>query len=383
MQTKLRVIALAAAASLTLVGCSTASDGTLGAVQSQDQSGQSAGVATHAPIDVSACLLSDADSDAVGTTVQMAQAGMERGLQEVGVATAFAVLESSANPQAAQSGAQSDATGQDGLSELLQQQCDLIIGLGPDSHRAIGEAAGDNPDVTFALLQGIRDAELPEGDLDNVVHVTFDPGATSYLAGYASAALTPSGLIATILSQDNELLRVAGESFQQGIERYNENHGKQIQNIGWRGVGLPNVADDATSDEMRICARTLIREDAGLLFPLVTSGGSGALKAAEESGKVWTVWFGTDGVLTQPDYADLIFTSVVLDYEAAVLATIEDYVSGTLKSDPYVGDLKNEGVKLAPWRDYEAVITDELADELQTLEDQLADGSLNPTAPLS
>ncbi|MGZ5418838.1 MAG: BMP family lipoprotein, partial [Nocardioides sp.] len=109
----------------------------------------------------------------------------------------------------------------------------------------------------------------------------------------------------------------------------------------------------------------------------------GALTAIEASGEdVALIGVDADFYETDPKTQDVVLTSIlknmkVSTYEA-VLAAGNDEFDFT----PYVGNLENDGVGLAPFHNFEDKISDTVAAELEEVRAGIIDGSIEVTSYL-
>jgi basic membrane protein A len=77
-----------------------------------------------------------------------------------------------------------------------------------------------------------------------------------------------------------------------------------------------------------------------------------------------------------PDYNDLILTSVMKGIAVAVETAATDASEGNFSNEPFVGTLENEGVGLAPYHDFEDLVSQELKDEVEQLREQIVSGEI-------
>ncbi len=76
--------------------------------------------------------------------------------------------------------------------------------------------------------------------------------------------------------------------------------------------------------------------------------GLGTAQAAQEAGNIRIIGVDSDWTLTAPEYADVIYGSVLKQIGAAVYAAISEATSPSgFSNESYVGTLENDGVGLA------------------------------------
>src|SRR5690554_3780437 len=93
---------------------------------------------------------------------------------------------------------QSDADYATNVGNLVTQGCDLTIGVGFLLEDAIQQAAEQNPDSNFALIDsGFSDENFAPVEIDNAKPLLFNTAEASFLAGYLAAGVSESGTVAT------------------------------------------------------------------------------------------------------------------------------------------------------------------------------------------
>ena len=96
----------------------------------------------------------------------------------------------------------------------------------------------------------------------------------------------------------------------------------------------------------------------------------------ETNGKVNAIWVDTDGYVSAPEYKDVIITSVVKSMDVAVLDVIKAAKEGSFSSDPYVGTLKNKGVDLSEFHDFDSKVPAETKSELEQIRADIISGKI-------
>ena len=81
-------------------------------------------------------------------------------------------------------------------------------------------------------------------------------------------------------------------------------------------------------------------------------------------------------------YRDVFLTSVLKKVDVAVYNSIKDFVEGKFTGGAVVYTLKDGGVDLAPFHDFESQISAELVAELAAVRAGIIDGSININAIL-
>ncbi len=270
------------------------------------------------------------------------------------------------------------------LDSLVSAGCNQIVTVGFLLADATGTAAEANPDTSFALV----DAET-ETAMDNVKPLLFDTAQAAYLAGYAAAAVSETGTVATWGGVKIPPVTIFMDGFVEGVAKYNEDNGEDVQVLGWDvatqdGQFTGDFEDVAKGQNT---TNNLISAGADVTLPVAGPVGTGALSAAQaanaDGGQVKVIWVDSDGYEAQPDYQDLILTSVVKEIGTAVETSMQAGVDGEFSADPYVGTLENEGVGLAPFHDFDGQLPEGLKEELMSLQEQVIAGDIVVESPAS
>ncbi len=352
--------AIAAVAALTLAACGQAPTDTAPDKAASGEKAQSS--AAGGGEKIKACMVSDSGGFDDKSFNQSGFEGLERAVQELGV-----------DMDKAES--QSDQDFTPNINNMVQGGCDLIIGVGFLMADAMTQAAQEHPDIKFALVDSTFTSETP---LDNARALVFNTAEAAYLAGYAAAGMTTTGTVGVYLGMKIPSVAIFADGFSDGVAEYNEVNGKAVTMLGWDkekqdGMVVGSFEDVAKGKQY---SEQLIQQGADVIMPIAGPVGAGTLAAARDAGNTMTVWVDADGFLTQPEYGDIILTSVMKDIGNAVFDTVKSVQEGSFDSTHYVGTLENGGVGLAPWHDFDALVPADLKKQIEDLKKQIIDGSL-------
>jgi basic membrane protein A len=348
--------ALAAAAALALAAC--------GAAPEDDETTGGGEDTAGGNTDFSACMVSDAGGFDDQSFNQAGFEGLEQAESELGI-TATEV-ESSA-----------DTDYGPNIDNLVQQGCNLVIGVGFLLEDPIQAAAEANPDTNFALIDSsFSDADFNPVELDNAKPILFNTAEAAFLAGYLAAGMSETGTVATFGGIQIPSVAIFMDGFVDGVAKYNEDNGTDVKTLGWdkeaqTGSFTGDFENQANGQNL---AQGFIDQGADIIMPVAGPVGLGAAAAAQ-SGDAKIIWVDSDGFLTT-EYGDIIITSVMKEIGPAVFDTVSESVDGNFTNEPYVGTLENEGVGLAPFHDFEDAVPTELQDKLAEYQEQIIAGDL-------
>jgi basic membrane protein A len=354
--------ATAAVAALALTACGSAPD-----------AGGSATTAAAGSSDFIGCMVSDEGGFNDASFNESGYEGLTRAQSELGITIKSA---ESADP------------GQyaGNVDSMVQEGCNLIIGVGFALEDAIQAAAVANPATNFALVDSaFSDADFNPVTLDNAKPILFNTQEAAFLAGYLSGGMTKTGTVATFGGMAYPSVTIFMDGFVDGVAKYNEDNGTAVKVLGWDkaaqdGVFTGNFSDVGLGQST---TETFIASGADIILPVAGPVGEGSFIAARGADGVSVIWVDADGYLkpANEQYKDLILTSVIKEIGTSVFDTISSAVDGTFSSDPYVATLANGGVALAPFHDFEASVPAELAAKIAELQAQIISGELVVSSP--
>ncbi len=286
--------------------------------------------------------------------------GLKRAEQELGV-------------QIAVSETFSDADYVPQIDNMVSEGCDLVFGVSWEASEAIHAAAAENPDVLFGLVDDMGDEAAA-----NVKGLVFNTAEATYLAGYAAAAFTQTGKVGTFLGGKMPPTMLFADGFADGVDKYNEANDADVTLLGWNkadqdGMATGDFEDVARGKQFSI---QLIEQGADVIMPVAGAVSTGTLAAARENPGTAVIWVDVDGYYSEPEYKELMFTSVLKEIGNAVFDTIEEALSGQWTGEDYIGTLANDGVGLAPWHDFEDKIPEDLDNALGALREQIISGEI-------
>ncbi len=262
------------------------------------------------------------------------------------------------------------------VDQMVQQGCDLTVTVGFLLADTTKEAAEANPDSHFAIVD---DNSI---EADNVKPIIYDTAQAAFLAGYAAAATSETGKVATYGGINIPTVTIFMDGFADGVTYYNEQKDADVQLLGWdkeaqNGTFIGNFNDQGAG---KTNTQNFINEGADVIMPVAGPVGLGTLDAvieANEGGKKATVvWVDSDGYETAGKGEEFILTSVMKLMGDAVNEVISSDVEGDFDSTPYIGTLENGGVALAPFHDQEANVPEELQGELDEIKEQIVSGDI-------
>ncbi|GAP79650.1 MULTISPECIES: BMP family lipoprotein [Brachybacterium] len=360
MKSITRALALAGAGALTLAACGSAPEETSGG-------GSDAG--GGAASDYKACMVSDAGGWDDKSFNESSYNGLLNAEKNLGI-----------QKQTAESTTVSDF--EPNINNMVTEGCDLIITVGYLLAPATGKAAQANPDTDFAIVDSTaQDADGNPIELENVKPLEFDTAQAAFLAGYLAAGTTETGKVATYGGVNIPTVTIFMDGFVDGVAHYNETHGTEVEALGWNKESQEGsfTGDFEDQTKGKAVSDEFYSAGADIVMPVAGPVGAGTLASAKEGEDRKVIWVDADGYETNasdPEAQATILTSVMKEMTTGVEDVIGAAAEGEYDATPYVGTLENGGVGLAPFHDFEDEVPAELSGEIETLTQEIIDGTV-------
>ncbi|TGB01855.1 BMP family lipoprotein [Halobacillus salinus] len=216
------------------------------------------------------------------------------------------------------------------MKELIQQEHDVIIGLGYNALPTVESLASEFPEQAFVLIDAVSEKE-------NVTSITFKEDEGSYLIGLIAGMKTKSGVVGFIGGEEIPVVQRFEEGFKQGVEKANPD--AEVL------VTYANTFDD--DQKGADITKEMVDQGADYVFPAAGFTGVGALKEAE----VQNIYaFGVDS--DQFFVAEESVVSSMLKNVNVALYDVMEQLTGdqALSGEHITLGVEQNGVGLAPIR---------------------------------
>lgn len=226
------------------------------------------------------------------------------------------------------------------------------------------------PETMFFNIDGFFDP-VP----DNVVGVGFKENEGSYLAGVV-AGLATKDTFDDRLNSDNVIGFVGGmdvpliRKFQAGYEA-----GAKSVNPDVKIVALYTGSwnDVAKGKELGL---SLIEQGADVIYAAAGGCGEGTVRACQEKGALF-IGVDADQYNTIANSGDVMLTSMMKNIDIVVFDLLEQFVDGKFPAGTMaVFGLKEGGVGLAPWHDFEDKVPQAIKDAVAQASDDIISGAV-------
>jgi basic membrane protein A len=268
--------------------------------------------------------------------------------------------------------AQSDADYAPNIKKLVDEGCNIVIGVGFLIASALEDAAKRYPKTNFAIVDG------GGAGVANHKGLLFATNQSSFLAGYLAASYTKTGVVATYGGMNFPAVSDFMDGFVKGVAHFNKVKKKNVQALGWDpvkkdGTFVGNFSDQAKALQI---SKQFELQKADVIFPVAGGLGGATAQNAMTSKNSVVIWVDSDGVIAAPQYKSVILTSVLKGVGVSVAQVIRDTRANKFSSTSYLGTLKNKGTGLAPFYDFDSAISSRTKTELKRLQLAIASGSL-------
>ena len=273
------------------------------------------------------------------------------------------------------------------IDNLLAQNCTLIISVGFKLSADTIKAAKANPDVDFAIIDDGADANQDgKPDAPNIKPLLFNTVEAAYLGGYAAAAWShQDGVdkVGTFGGLQIPSVSIFMDGFIEGVKKFNDDNSAKVATYGWDVAAQKGsfTGGFAANDTAKQTAKGILDQGVDVILPVGGPIYKSAAAAIKDSGKK-TMMMGVDSDLAvaDPSVAGVTLVSVMKRIDQAVYDTVKSASTGKFDVTPYVGTLKNEGVGLSSFHDFESKLPSGLTAKLADLQKQIIDGTLKVTS---
>ena len=310
-----------------------------------------------------ACQVSDTGGTDDRSFNQFAWVGMELAEAEFGADIRF--LEST-----------SEADYAPNLNAFIEEECDMIFGVGYLLNDATMTAATANPDVSFVGIDTWDTA-------DNFLSSGYAIEQATMLAGYLAAGMTETGIVGVYAGMNIPPVTAFSDGFYMGIQAYNAAHGTTVTLEGWdpaTGDGL-FTGDFTDADKGRTMTETLLDAGADIIMPVAGPVGAGSLAVMAERDAGLLIGVDTDWAAFFPEFVDYVLGSAMKRMDIVVYDAIAAGVAGTFEGGYFSANLENGRVGLAVGSAWADLVPADLLAEIDALALQIIAGEVSAVYP--
>jgi len=216
------------------------------------------------------------------------------------------------------------------IETLVDQENNLIWGIGFKMADAMKEAAENYPEQNFAIIDNAY-----EDGPKNIVGVTFKEHEPSYLVGLIAGKMTKTNKVGFIGGMDVPVIKKFEYGFRAGVKAANPNAEVVVQ--------YANAFNDAAKG--KAIAKQMYSGGADILFHAAGDTGTGMIEAAKEEGK-FAIGVDRDQNALAPEN---VITSAMKRVDNALFDVSKKLKDGTFEGGTTVTyGLAEGGVDIAP-----------------------------------
>ena len=216
------------------------------------------------------------------------------------------------------------------IEQFVDDEYDLIIGIGYKLADAIESAAKDYPEQQFAIVDHSYEKQ-PE----NVTSLLFEGNVAGYLVGLVAGQMTETDKVAFIGGMESVVLKEFEVGYKAGVKDANPDAEVLVQYAN-------SFSDSALGKSI---ATSMFANGVDIVFPCAGAAGNGAIEAAKESDKM-AIGVDKDQNDLAPDH---VITSAMKNVNIAVSDVVKALVDGSyVPGEVKMNTLATGGVGIAP-----------------------------------
>lgn len=212
------------------------------------------------------------------------------------------------------------------MESLLDEEVDMVIGVGYTMKEDIQKQAENYPDTQFVLIDETYDT-IPE----NVTPILFRENEAAYLTGLIAGKMTKTNNVGFIGGIQTPVISRFEYGYRAGVKESNKDTNVSVQYAG-------TFSDAAKGKSI---ANQMYGNGSDIILSAAGGTGLGAIEAAKEQNKY--------AIGVDRDQSDLapenVLTSALKRVNVGVYDTVKEFVEGKLTSgQEKVYGLKEDGV---------------------------------------
>lgn len=203
------------------------------------------------------------------------------------------------------------------LDKMVDQDNDLVWGIGFSMAEAIKTAANINMDQLYAIV----DHTYGDETMDNVVCVMYRGQESAFLVGYAAGKTTTTNKVGFVGGISSAIIDQFEYGYRAGVAYAAEELGKDIQ------VSVQYAESFSDAAKGKAIATKMFADGCDIVFHAAGNAGTGVIEAAKDAGK-YAIGADRDQYDLAPDN---ILTSAIKRVDETVLLVSEEAMNGTLE----------------------------------------------------
>lgn len=247
------------------------------------------------------------------------------------------------------------------LDKAVDDGSALVWGIGFAMGEAVNNAAKQNPDVKFAIIDSTND-----NGAANLTGVLFKAAQPSFLVGYIAARMSQSGKVGFVGGMTSPTIQEFEYGYYAGIEYANKEKGTKV---AYQGQYAESFGDAAKG---KAIAQSMISDGCDVLYHAAGGTGVGMLEACNDA-NVYAIGVDQDQAALFPDYKTII-TSALKKVDEAVVSVSNGLMDGSIKGGTNITlSAAEDAVGIAPTHDK---LPDEVYNDTLALLEKIKKGEI-------
>ena len=264
------------------------------------------------------------------------------------------------------------------IDQFATEKYDVIVTVGFLMGDATAIKAKQYPNIKFAIIDNsyfpTKDSKAcadtvkdcyADGGLTNVTSLMFQEDEVGFLAGVLAAGMSKSGTVCTVSGMQIPPVERYVVGFQTGAKWFKA-ASKALN------VYIPSFTDPAKGKET---GQSMIDQGCDVVFGVGGNTGNGGLLAASEK-SLMAIGVDVDQYNTYPEVKGALISSAMKNVDVAVYEYLKTVKGATSKGGVVTANLKNGGVGLAPFHDWDSKIPADVKAKIQEASTGLVAGSI-------
>lgn len=242
------------------------------------------------------------------------------------------------------------------MESLIEDEMDLVIGVGNTMKDDIETEAKNYPEQKFAIIDETYDEILP-----NVTPILFKENEAAYLTGLIAGKMTTTNAVGFIGGMENNVISRFEYGYKAGVRDANKDVDVKVQYAGTFG-------DAAKGKSL---ANQMYGNNVDIILSAAGGTGLGAIEAAKEKGK-YAIGVDRDQSNLAPES---ILTSALKKVNIGVYDIAKELVDGKLTGgENRVYGLKEDGVGIP--ESTNKLVKAEVLDYVNTMIEKIKSGEI-------
>ncbi len=281
------------------------------------------------------------------------------------------------------------------IQQFLDEKANLIVTVGFLMGVDTATAAKANPNTDFAIVDytypdcfgtAVEGKDCGSAtDMANVRGLNFETDQAAFLAGYLAAGMTKTGKVGTFGGLNIPTVTIFEKGFEAGVKYYDTKNSKTVELLGWNTAKSDGLFTNnfTSTDDGNKFAQTLQQEGADIIMPVAGGVGLGSAAYCQTSKTCLIIGVDADWFDTAPEYQSIELSSVQKKVDVAVFKTIQDAQAGKFTGGTVTYALKDGGVDLAPFHNFDSQVPDSLKADIAQAKADLISGAITVDGVLS